>query len=176
MDAGVIKALHIIFITTWFAGLFYIVRLFIYHVEAYEKDEAERNILIKQYKVMEGRLWKIITWPSAVLTLILGTTLMIQGGWLSYGFMHLKLGFVALLYIYHFICHWMFNRLQRDELKWSSTQLRMWNEVATVLLFAIVFIIVLKNTVTWIYGLAWLIGLSFLLMMAVKWYKRIRER
>src|SRR5690349_570746 len=98
-----ILALHIIFIVTWFAGLFYIVRLFIYHVEADQKAEPERNILIKQFQVMQRRLWYGITWPSAVLTFIFGPIL-----WLGYfpqytfqAFFILKLCFVAGLALYH---------------------------------------------------------------------------
>ena len=67
-----VLSLHIIFIVTWFAGLFYIVRLFIYHTEAEAKPEPEKSILQNQYKIMEKRLWYGITWPSLVLTLIFG--------------------------------------------------------------------------------------------------------
>ena len=69
---GYVKALHIIFIVTWFAGLFYIVRLFVYQREALDKEEPERSIIGSQLALMAGRLWYMITWPSAVLTLIFG--------------------------------------------------------------------------------------------------------
>ena len=62
-----IKALHLIFVITWFAGLFYIVRLFVYHAEAKQKEDVEQRILVKQYQLMQFRLWYIITWPSAIL-------------------------------------------------------------------------------------------------------------
>ena len=68
-----VKALHIIFVVTWFSGLFYIVRLFIYSAEAHLKPEPERTILLRQFGQMQHRLWYIITWPSAILTLVLGT-------------------------------------------------------------------------------------------------------
>ena len=68
----VIKALHIIFVVTWFAGLFYIVRLFIYQREAQDKPERERAVLTEQFKLMSKRLWLGITWPSAIITSILG--------------------------------------------------------------------------------------------------------
>src|SRR5690606_34119027 len=97
-----VKALHIIFVVTWFAGLFYIVRLFIYQTEALQKPEAERAILKPQLDIMTSRLWKIITWPSAVLTLVFGTwVLSYRWGYLDFGFMRAKLGFVFLLYCYH---------------------------------------------------------------------------
>src|ERR1051325_5086802 len=102
-----LKALHIIFIVTWFAGMFYIVRLFIYNTEAAEKAEPEKSILQKQFSVMIKRLWFGITWPSAVLTLILGPWVMFTGGWNkalgaeSGKWLLVKLCFVLLLYGYH---------------------------------------------------------------------------
>jgi protoporphyrinogen IX oxidase len=171
-----IKALHIIFIVTWFAGLFYMVRLFIYQVEAIEKPEAERSILSPFLNLMASRLWYIITWPSAVLTLIFGFwVLYYRWGYMQMGFMHAKLGFVFLLYIYHFICHKIFKDLQEGKAKWTSMQLRMWNEVATVLLFAIVFLIVLKSLISVVWGIVGLLGLSILMMVGIKWYKKVRN-
>lgn len=172
-----LKALHIIFVITWFAGLFYIVRLFIYQAEALEKPEHEKNILSPQLNLMAQRLWYIITWPSAILTLIFGFgVLFYRWGYMQLGFMHAKLGFVLLLYIYHFVCHKIYKDLQNGKAKWTSTQLRMWNEVATVLLFAIVFLIVLKSLISVAWGIAGLLALSILMMMGIKWYKKIREK
>ena len=96
-----IKSLHIIFIVTWFSGLFYIVRLFVYNAEAEEKQEPEKSILHKQYTVMIKRLWKGITWPSAVLTLVLGPWMVIIMGNIPQ-WLWIKLAFVLGLYIYHF--------------------------------------------------------------------------
>lgn len=172
-----IKALHIIFVTTWFAGLFYIVRLFIYQTEAYEKPEEEQKILIPQLSSMASRLWYIITWPSAILTLIFGFwVLYYRWGYMQLGFMHAKLGFVLGLYIYHLVCHQLFKKLQHGKTKWSSMQLRMWNELATILLFAIVFLIVLKTVVSIAWGIGGLLVLSVLMMLGIKWYKKVRER
>ncbi|AGA76309.1 CopD family protein [Echinicola vietnamensis] len=172
-----VKALHIIFIVTWFAGLFYVVRLFIYQTEALEKTPEEQKILKPQLDLMAKRLWLGITWPSAILTLIFGTwTLTYRLGYLELGFMHAKLAFVVLLYVYHFICHHIYKKLQQGLATWNSTQLRLWNEGATVLLFAIVFLIVLKNLMNMLWGMAGLVGLSILLMLAVKWYKKQREK
>src|SRR5688500_17942204 len=110
-----LKAIHIIFIVTWFAGLFYMPRLFIYMTEANEKSEPEKSILLKQFKVMSSRLWFGITWPSAVVTLILGTTILIhQPHWLEQGFMHMKLSLVFLLYVYHVSLQYIFNLLKKD--------------------------------------------------------------
>ncbi|WP_236587472.1 CopD family protein [Marivirga aurantiaca] len=171
-----LKSLHIIFIVTWFAGLFYIVRLFIYQTEALQKTEPEKSILHKQLSKMSRLLWYVITWPSAIITLVLATSLLVlQPDWLKMPFMHIKLSFVFLLYLYHFSCHYIFKKLQNAELKYTSTQLRIWNEVATLFLVAIVFLIVLKNQVNWIWGTLGFIAFGVLLMVAVKIYKAIRE-
>tara|TARA_B100000780_G_scaffold256478_1_gene205679 strand:- start:1490 stop:2020 length:531 start_codon:yes stop_codon:yes gene_type:complete len=171
-----IKALHIIFVVTWFAGLFYIVRLFIYHTEANEMDEPQKSILQNQYKIMESRLWYGITWPSAILTAIFGFTLMYIYDWWAQPFMHLKLAFVFFLYVYQVLCHRIFKQLKCDEVKYSGNQLRIWNEVATLFLVSIVFIIVLKSLTHWIYGLVGLVLFSAVLMLAIRIYRKIRER
>ena len=95
---------------------------------------------------------------------------------LQTSWMHVKLGFVLALVIYHFICQRIMRSLKEEVSKWTSTQLRLWNEVATIILFAIVFIVILKSAVNWIYGLVGLIALSVLLMIAVKIYKRYRNK
>ncbi len=177
MEYLYIKSLHIIFIVTWFAGLFYIVRLFVYHTEAFEKQEPEKSILTDQFALMSRRLWLGITWPSAILTLIMGTTLIIlQPEFLKMPFMHIKLSFVLLLYIYHFLCHKIFKSLQAGIQKYSSQQLRVWNEIATFLLVAIVFLIVVKNQMSWLWGSIGLIIFAVLLMLAIRIYKRLRAR
>ena len=172
-----LKALHIIFVITWFAGLFYIVRLFIYHTEALQKQEPDKTILSDQLAIMSKRLWYIIAWPSAVLTLIFGTSLLVsQPAWLKMPFMHIKLTFVALLFIYHVACHKLFMMLQAGRSKYSSTQLRVFNEVATIILFAVVFLIVLRNQLSWIWGTVGLISFAIILMMAIKLYKKFRKK
>ncbi len=172
-----LKALHIIFVVTWFAGLFYVVRLFIYQTEALQRPEAERMVLKPQLDLMTRRLWTIIAWPSAVLTLILGVAVLLyRPGYLQLPFMHAKLGFVVLLYAYHLGCHRIYLSLQKDRVVWSSTRLRLWNELATLLLFAIVFLIVLKNLINMVWGMVGLLVLGVLLMLATKWYKKVRER
>ena len=172
-----IKALHLIFVITWFAGLFYIPRLFIYHIEAWAKPSPEKEILSNQLKLMTKRLWYIITWPSAVLcTLFAIWLLIIMPGWLEQGWMHVKLGFALLLFVYHGKCHQIFKQLQRDEVKYTSRFMRIWNEVATLILFAVVFLVILKNAFNWIYGVVGIFVLAILLMLGIRLYKRIREK
>lgn len=172
-----LKALHIIFVVTWFAGLFYIVRLFIYQTEAFDKPLEERKILSPQLALMAKRLWLGITWPSAILTLILGVSVLsYRWGYMQLGFMHAKLAFVLLLYIYHFKCHSIYKKLQKGKVVWTSNQLRLYNEGATVLLFAIVFLIVLKNLTDMVWGILGLLVLSGLLMLGIRLYRNSRER
>lgn len=175
-----LKSLHLIFVITWFAGLFYIVRLFVYQIEAHAKPSPEKEILGAQYKLMAYRLWYIITWPSAILTAIFALWMLLftptGNAWLSASWMHVKLAFVAVLYLYHFKCHQIFKQLQRDEVRYSTNFMRLWNEVATIILFAVVFLVILKNSIDWIFGVLGIICLSVLLMLGFKFYKRIREK
>lgn len=171
-----IKALHIIFVVTWFAGLFYIVRLFIYHVEAEEKPETEKNILQNQYKIMERRLWNIITAPSMILTVATGLYIAYEMHFFRMGWLHLKILLVILLMVYHFICLRILKRLLKDEIVYTSTNLRLWNEVATLLLVAIVFLVELKNSMSLVWGLGGLIVLAIIMMLAVRLYKKRRGR
>ncbi|MEN8857582.1 MAG: CopD family protein [Flavobacteriaceae bacterium] len=177
MDLSYVKALHIIFVVTWFAGLFYIVRLFIYHVEAQDKEEPAKSILQTQYKLMSKRLWYIITWPSAVLAGIFAVwMLVLEPSYLTMIWMHVKLSFVFVLYFYHIGCQKIFNQLQKDVIKYSSFKLRIWNEIATLLLFAIVFIVVLKSAISWVWGVVGILLFGIVLMLAIKLYKKIRAK
>jgi putative membrane protein len=168
-----IKALHIIFIVTWFSGMFYIVRLFIYNTEANEKQDPEKYILQKQFNLMIRRLWLGITWPSAVLTLIFGPWM-----WYLYHsldtWLAIKLGFVVGLYAYHYSLHILYRQQASGTFRFSSGQLRIWNEVATIFLIAIIMLAVVKQGISLVWGLCGLILFIFLLMSAIKIYKLIR--
>ncbi|HEY4064800.1 MAG TPA: CopD family protein [Puia sp.] len=170
-----VKALHIIFIVTWFSGLFYMVRLFIYHTEAAAKPEPARTILQEQFRVMIRRLWLGITWPSAVLTLIFGPWMMILLGsvptWLV-----IKLCFVVGLYGYHFSLQYIYRQQMKGIFRYSSQQLRIWNEVATIFLVAIVLLVVVKQEMSWVWGLLGLFLFVLLLMGAIRVYKMLRTR
>lgn len=160
-----IKALHIIFMVTWFAGLFYIVRLFIYQTEALEASDEEKKVLIPYLKKIQRPLWFGITWPGMILTAIFGSTMFfLNPELLHYGFIHVKLALVSGLFAYHFYCHAIFKSLQKDEYKHNGMFLRFWNEVATIFLFLIVLVIVLKNSINWLYTS---IGMSVLLLLIV---------
>jgi len=172
-----ILALHIIFVVCWMAGLFYIVRLFIYHTEANSRPDTERDILQKQFVIMERKLWYIITVPAMVLTVLAGLSMIATRPGLLYApWLHVKLTFVVFLLVYHFICQRIMKRMEKGIFKLSSTQLRLWNELATILLVAIVFTVVLKSAIDWLYGLAGLVIFAVVLMIAVKLYKNYRKK
>ncbi len=171
------KAFHLIFMVTWFAGLFYIVRLFIYHTEAQKKEKFEKTILSNQFVIMEKRLWYGITWPSAILVLISAVLMLYHSpGYLTQPFMQVKLTFVLGLYLYHLYIHKIFKDLQSGKFKMSSKKLRVFNEIATIFLVAIVFIIVLRDQISWIWGLLGIFTFAFLLWGAISLYKKSRNK
>ncbi|MDB5280943.1 MAG: hypothetical protein JWO06_18 [Bacteroidota bacterium] len=168
-----IKALHIVFIVTWFSGLFYIVRLFIYNTEANGRPEVERQILQSQFNLMIKRLWFGITWPSAVTTLFLGL-------WLLYMFNSLpnwlviKLCFVFGLYLYHLSLHSIYRQQAQGIFKYTSQQLRIWNEVATIFLLAIVMLVVVRQGMSLVWALGGLAVFILILLSAIRIYKGLR--
>lgn len=170
-----IKALHIIFIVTWFSGMFYIVRLFVYNTEAGEKPEAEKIILRQQFTIMIKRLWIGITWPSAILTLIFGPWLWILLD-VTPTWLFIKLCFVAGLYLYHLTLHAIYRQQVKGIFKYSGQQLRIWNEVATIFLVAIVMLAVVKENMSFLWALAGLVCFVILLMSAIRIYKMLRKK
>ncbi|MBY0482388.1 MAG: CopD family protein [Chitinophagaceae bacterium] len=176
-----IKALHIVFVITWFAGLFYFPRLFIYNTEANDKPQAVKEALQAQFRIMMKRLWYGITWPSAILTLIFGLTVMFNGGWEKLltdpagRWLLIKLIFVVLLYVYHLTLHQIFKQQINDQFKYSSQQLRVWNEVATILLIAIVMLATVKESISFVWGIVGLLLFIGILMSAIKIYKKLRK-
>ena len=170
-----VKAVHIIFIVAWFCGMLYIGRLFIYNTEAEEKGEPERSILHQQFAIMIKRLWFGITWPSAILTAVFGPWLWFMldsfPQWLM-----VKLAFVAGLYVYHFTLHGLYRQQMKGTFKYSSQKLRIWNEVATIFLVAIVMLAAVKQSISFVWGLVGLIGFIIVLMSAIKIYKNLRTK
>jgi len=177
MDINAVRALHIIFVVSWFAGLFYIVRLFIYHTEAQEKEEVAKKILSDQYQIMEKKLWWIITTPAMVLTIVFGTWMVLINFdyYLQAGWFQIKLAFIVLLLVYHFMCQKIMNDLKKGVFKWKSNKLRIWNEVATLALVAIVFLVELQDNLNWIKGTLGFFGVAIGLMIGIKIYKKARK-
>lgn len=170
------KALHIIFVVSWFAGLFYMVRLFIYHTEANMRPENERKVLQDQFNLMQWRLWYIITTPAMLFTVVFGTLMLFANpSLLQLPWMHLKLGFVVVLLGYHFISQGIMNRLKNGTFRWTSGHLRLWNEVATLILVAIVFLVEMQSTLGWVGGVIGFFGTGIALMLGIRLYKRLRR-
>jgi len=171
------KAVHIVFVISWMAGLFYILSLFIYHTEANDKSEPEKSILLKQFVKMEATLWKIICQPAMVISVLAGVGMLtLNSSLLQADWMWVKLGFVVALLIYHFICQQIVKSLKNSRFKMTSFQLRLWRELATIFMIAIVFVVILKNALNWIYGLVGIMGIALVIMIAVKLYKNYRLR
>ena len=171
-----ILALHVVFMVCWFAGLFYIVRLFIYSAEANNKPDPDRVILLAQFQTMKKRLLYGITWPAGILTVFFG-------GWLLFGYFPgdlfqawfiFKLVFVAILVLYHLQCQIIFKQQSTDIFQWKSITLRLFNEVATIVLIGTVFLVEVKSNTNWIYLFIALFILILLIFVAVFMYKKQR--
>ena len=177
MAYNYIKALHIIFIVTWFSGMFYIVRLFIYNTEANEKPEPAKSIIQEQLSIMIRRLWLGITWPSAVLTLIFGPWMWYEYNHFSHpdNWLAIKLCFVVGLYLYHLSLHKIYKEESKGIFRFTSNQLRIWNEMATIFLVSIVMLAVVKQGMSLVWGVGGLVLFVIALMSAIKVYKLIRS-
>ena len=171
------KAFHLIGVVVWFAGLFYLVRLFVYHAEAEQQPEPAQTILKNQYELMEKRLYNIITTPGMVVTVAMAVGLIstepevLKSGWL-----HIKLTFVALLLAYHFWCGRIMRKLEKGESKWTGQQFRALNEAPTLLLVVIVLLAVFKNSLpldltTWL-----IVALIVAMVAAIQLYAKKRQK
>jgi protoporphyrinogen IX oxidase len=178
MDFSYILAIHIVFVVSWFAALFYIVRLFIYTAEAQAKEPVAREILTAQLLLMQRKLWYIIGWPAMTGTFIFGIWMLTLNAsyYFSQPWMWLKLITVVFLSLYHLQCQRLLNQQKNGVYKWSSFKLRLLNELATVFLVAIVFLVVVKSTSGLVWGIVGLFGFAASLMLAVFIYRRSRGR
>ncbi|MFV0530631.1 MAG: CopD family protein [Flavobacteriales bacterium] len=176
---NIIKAIHIIFMVSYFAGIFYMVRLFIYHTDTQTEDEPKKTILQQQFIKMEGLLWNIITVPAFVLMVLTGLLLLITNWETIFkgaAWMHIKLTFLITLFVYQFLCWKIIRQLKNNIFNYTSLQLRLWNEVATVILFAVVFAVVLKHQFinNWYWALGGLLFFAVLIMLIVRLVKKVR--
>ena len=170
------KTLHIIGVVVWFAGLFYLVRLFIYHVEADELEPVVKQAFKEQYILMEKRLANIITTPGMILAVSMAIGLLVmQPNWLAQTWMQVKLTFVLALLAYHIFCYRLMNQLKNNESNWSGGQLRALNELPTLFLVLVVMLVDFKNqfptsTVTWL-----IVGLVLFMAASIQYYARWRR-
>ncbi|MDB9540169.1 protoporphyrinogen oxidase HemJ [Anabaenopsis tanganyikae CS-531] len=171
------KAFHLIGIVVWFAGLFYLVRLFIYHVEANQEPEPAKTILKTQYEIMEKRLYNIITTPGMLVTVAMAIGLLsTEPEVLKQGWLHIKLLFVCLLVGYHYYCSRLMKQLAADECRWSGQQLRALNEAPTVMLLVIVLLAVFKNNLPTDITVWVVFGLIILMAVTIQLYAKKRRR
>jgi putative membrane protein len=172
------KALHVVGFVSWFAGLFYISRLYIYDVEAEDRDPAARRVLQEQLRMMQRRLWYGITWPAMIVTMIFGgwmVGLRLLDGIPLGMWLHIKLTLVAGLVGYHLLCGRIRKQLAAGTCRWSSQGLRVWNEIATLFLVAIVFVAVLKSGLSLLWAVVGLVLFAATLMVAIRVYRRVRQ-
>ncbi len=177
MDFLYIKSLHIVFVVCWFAALFYMVRLFIYTSEAQKKEEPEKTILTTQLLIMQKKLWYMIGWPSMIGTFIFGWWMIWENTiYLALPWMWLKLILVGALFLYHLQCQMIYKKQTEGIFLWGSFKLRLFNEVATVFLVGIVFLVTVKSTGSLVWSLLGLFIFAALMMAFVTIYKNMREK
>ncbi|MEB3271667.1 MAG: protoporphyrinogen oxidase HemJ [Synechococcus sp.] len=170
------KTLHIVGVVVWFAGLFYLVRLFIYHREAETLEPGLRQAFEQQYALMERRLANIITTPGMVVAVVCAAGLLsVNPAWLQQGWMHAKLGFVAALLAYHGFCYRLMGQLQGGRCGWSPRQLRALNELPTLLLVIVVMLVVFKNQFPTAAATWFSVALVVLMAASIQFYARWRR-
>ncbi len=171
------KAIHIVGFVSWFAGLFYLVRMFVYHVEAMSKEEPAKGILTAQFNVMEWRVYRIICNPALVITVISGTGMFLsyQSNWiLENHWMHIKLLLLVILIAYHFYCRTIIMKLEKEQSPYSSDGYRLLNEVPTLVLVAIALLAIYKNALNLLYAIPGMLVFFAFIYLATKLYKTFR--
>ena len=172
MNYLVLKTIHLISVVAWFAGLFYVGRLFIYFKEAAAYESKKKEILQDQFLLMTKRCMYIITWPSLILSTIFGLYMLHKNPSLIYlNWMIVKLAFVTVLIVYTAYCQKILLQMMKGSIKFSDFKLRLWNEFATLLLISIVSLAVLKTTLSWIKAIIILMINGIFLFSLIKNYR-----
>lgn len=179
MTILLLKTLHIVGFTAWFAGLFYLVRMFVYHTEAFDYDDPKKAVLIDQYKLMENRVYKIICNPAMMITWTCGIAMIYLYGmeWFKINsWLHIKLLLLLILTGYHLYCKRLIKRLDQGPIGWTSYHFRLFNEVPTILLVSIVTMAVFKNGTDLVKAFTSIFIFGLTLVLFTKLYKRFREQ
>jgi putative membrane protein len=174
----IFKIIHIIGFVAWFAGLFYLVRMFVYHTEAYDNEEPKKGILRTQFSLMEWRVYSIICNPAMMITWTFGLLMIYMYGyeWFASNYwLHFKFVLLILMTVYHLYCKSLIRKLEDTKTGFSSTQFRLFNEVPTLFLILITSIAVFKNATNPIILIACVAGIALLLVTMTKLYKKVRE-
>ncbi len=174
-----LKAIHIFGFVAWFGGLFFIVRIFVYHTEAFDHDEPKGSILQKEYQQIEQRVFKIICRPAMILTWLCGLGMIVLNGWewfsINY-WLHAKLGLLILLSWYTDHCRIITKKLIDGPTGFSSFQFRLWNELPTILLLSIVLLAVFKNSLNYWKAALGVVLFGLAIFAIAKLYKNYREK
>jgi len=172
-----LKSLHIFGFVAWFAGLFFLVRLFVYHTEAYDFEAVKSNILRVQYEDIESRVYKIICTPAMLLTWICGTMMIVHNGWEWFAFshwLHFKLVLLIILSGYHHHSKSLIKKLKTGKTGFSSFQFRLWNELPSIFLLTIVLLAVYKNSLDFIKAAIGIITFAIVIYLLARLYRNIR--
>jgi putative membrane protein len=174
---SIAKAMHLIGMVSWMAGLFYLVRLMVYHAEASGLPEPQKDILSGQYNLMEWKVYKIILKPAVIITWSFGTMMLtIQPAWLQQNWMLGKLVFVLLLTAYTHYCQTHIRRLESQTSDFNHVYYRVMNEVPTIILVSAVFLAVFRDRINWWYLLGGVGAFSALILFAVRRVARKQKK
>ncbi|WP_435355802.1 protoporphyrinogen oxidase HemJ [Emticicia sp. SJ17W-69] len=171
-----LKSLHIIGFVSWFAGLFYLVRMFVYHAESADKPESIREDWKKQYTAMQWRVYKIICNPAMMITWTCGILMLVNTpAFLEQGWMQVKLVFLVLLTTYHLYCKGIISKQESGKTTFTSFQFRLLNELPTLFLVTIVLLAVVKDLLNFIYLFLGVIAFGVTLFFSARAYRKYRE-
>ena len=172
MNYLVLKTIHLISVVAWFAGLFYVGRLFIYFKEASIYESKKKEILQEQFLLMTKRCMYIITWPSLIISTFFGLYMLHKNPGLIYlNWMIVKLVFVIILIFYTAYCQKILFQMKKGSIKFSDFKLRLWNEFATLLLISIISLAILKTALSWFKAVTAFIIIGILLFLLIKIYR-----
>ncbi len=172
-----LKALHVIGFVAWFAGLFYLVRLFVYHAESLSRTSPEREILASQYGLMEQKLFNVITRPAMIITFLAGIgMLMINPDYMQETWLQIKLTLVIFLGAYTDWCKTVIKKLAKGTLPLSSSKFRLANEVPTIFLVTIVLLAVFRNRLSILALVGIIAGLILFLGLFFYLYNKARQK
>lgn len=171
-----LKSLHIIGFVSWFAGLFYLVRMFVYHAESADKPESIREDWKKQYTAMQWRVYKIICNPAMMITWTCGILMLVNTpAFLEQGWMQVKLVFLVLLTAYHLYCKGIISKQESGKTTFTSFQFRLLNELPTLFLVTIVLLAVVKDLLNFLYLFLGVIAFGVTLFFSARAYRKYRE-
>ncbi len=172
----IFKTLHIVGFVAWFSGLFYLVRMFVYHREAMDKAEPERSVLCAQFRLMEQRVYKIICNPAMNFTWFCGIgMLVLNPAYLELPWLHVKLFFLLLLSGYQVYCKRFVIRLEEFAERFDGIHFRIMNEVPTVFLLTIASLAVFRNTINYLYLATGILLFAGMIGFGIYRYKKKRE-